>query len=111
MMMLMGRDTKSDIHAFIASLAITTSKDQQQRSVLVNCKSRYFLATWKHSELFIKIIIINTHPLAVLSYWIFFFFFLSFNLRDFTVKLIKTYILLDFVNLKFNEFCGSNKYK
>ena len=104
-MMLMGRDTKSDIHAFIASLAITTSKDQQQRSVLVNCKSRYFLATWKHSELFIKIIIKNTHPLAVLSYWIFFF------LVSITVKLIKTYILLDFVNLKFNEFCGSNKYK
>lgn len=106
-MMLMGRDTKSDIHAFIASLAITTSKDQQQRSVLVNCKSRYFLATWKHSELFIKIIIKNTHPLAVLSYWIFFFYFLV----SITVKLIKTYILLDFVNLKFNEFCGSNKYK
>ena len=106
MMMLMGRDTKSDIHAFIASLAITTSKDQQQRSVLVNCKSRYFLATWKHSELFIKIIIKNTHPLAVLSYWIFFYFLVSI-----TVKLIKTYILLDFVNLKFNEFCGSNKYK
>lgn len=105
-MMLMGRDTKSDIHAFIASLAITTSKDQQQRSVLVNCKSRYFLATWKHSELFIKIIIKNTHPLAVLSYWIFFYFLVSI-----TVKLIKTYILLDFVNLKFNEFCGSNKYK
>lgn len=97
-MMLMGRDTKSDIHAFIASLAITTSKDQQQRSVLVNCKSRYFLATWKHSELFIKIIIINTHPLAVLSYWIFFYFLVSI-----TVKLIKTYILLDFVNLKFND--------
>ena len=106
-MMLIGRDTKSDIHAFIASLAITTSKDQQQRSVLVNCKSRYFLATWKHSELFIKIIIKNTHPLAVLSYWIFFFYFLV----SITVKLIKTYILLDFVNLKFNEFCGSNKYK
>ena len=105
-MMLMGRDTKSNIHAFIASLAITTSKDQQQRSVLVNCKSRYFLATWKHSELFIKIIIKNTHPLAVLSYWIFFYFLVSI-----TVKLIKTYILLDFVNLKFNEFCGSNKYK
>ena len=98
MMMLMGRDTKSDIHAFIASLAITTSKDQQQRSVLVNCKSRYFLATWKHSELFIKIIIKNTHPLAVLSYWIFFYFLVSI-----TVKLIKTYILLDFVNLKFND--------
>ena len=97
-MMLMGRDTKSDIHAFIASLAITTSKDQQQRSVLVNCKSRYFLATWKHSELFIKIIIKNTHPLAVLSYWIFFYFLVSI-----TVKLIKTYILLDFVNLKFND--------
>ena len=106
-MMLMGRDTKSDIHAFIASLAITTSKDQQQRSVLVNCKSRYFLATWKHLELFIKIIIKNTHPLAVLSYWIFIFYFLV----SITVKLIKTYILLDFVNLKFNEFCGSNKYK
>ena len=108
-MMLMGRDTKSDIHAFIASLAITTSKDQQQRSVLVNCKSRYFLATWKHSELFIKIIIINTHPLAVLSYWILFYFILvSITI---TVKLIKTHIFLDFVNLKFNEFCGSNKYK
>ena len=106
-MMLMGRDTKSDIHAFIASLAITTSKDQQQRSVLVNCKSRYFLATWKHSELFIKIIIKNTHPLAVLSYWIFFFNFLV----SIIVKLIKTHNLLDFVNLKFNEFCGSNKYK
>ena len=108
-MMLMGRDTKSDIHAFIASLAITTSKDQQQRSVLVNCKSRYFLATWKHLELFIKIIIKNTHPLAVLSYWILFYFILvSITI---TVKLIKTHILLDFVNLKFNEFCGSNKYK
>ena len=103
-MMLMGRDTNSDIHAFVASLAITTSKDQQQRSVVVNCKNRYFLATWKHSELFIKTIIKNTHPLAVLSYWIFF-------LVSITVKLIKTYILLDFVNLKFNEFCGSNKYK
>ena len=53
MMIMMGRDTKSDIHAFIASLAITTSKDQQ-RAVPVNYKSRYFLATWKHSELFKK---------------------------------------------------------